>query len=201
MTQNPDLLELLIDAFMCLPGVGKKTAQRFAYYLLERDREGGTLLGQTIERAMTEIKQCEHCRMLSESTLCTICSQSQKRDGGALCIVETPSDLLSIEKNTDFRGTYFVLHGKLSPMDNIGPEELGLPLLEERFAKKQVKELILATSSTIEGDVTSHVIRETATRYGIDNISRLACGVPVGGELEFVDATTLAQAFSARNVY
>lgn len=200
MAKDQDLLELLIDAFICLPGVGKKTAQRFAYYLLERDREGGAVLGESISRAMVGIKQCERCRMLSEHSLCSICSQ-KIRDTGTLCVVETPSDLMSIEKNTDFRGTYFVLHGKLSPIDNIGPEEIGLPLLEERLAQNAVKELILATSATVEGDVTSHVIREAAARHGVENISRLACGVPVGGELEFVDATTLAQAFSLRNHY
>lgn len=199
-TTPPDLLDRLIDGFICLPGVGQKTAQRFAYYLLERDREGGAKLSELLGRAMEDIKQCERCRMLSEHTLCAICAAGG-RDDSALCVVETPSDLTSIEKNTDFRGAYFVLHGKLSPLDNIGPEEIGLPLLEERLAKRTIKELILATSATVEGDVTSHVIRETAARHGIANISRLACGVPVGGELEFVDATTLAQAFTSRNTY
>lgn len=200
MAQPPDLLDLLIDAFICLPGVGKKTAQRFAYYLLERDRESGAQLGDLISRSVVEIKQCKRCRMLSEQDLCSICSQ-KKRDTGTLCIVETPSDLMSIEKNTDFHGIYFVLHGKLSPLDNIGPEEIGLPLLEEWLAERTIKELILATSATVEGDVTSHVIRETAARHGVTSVSRLACGVPVGGELEFVDATTLAQAFTSRNEY
>lgn len=185
---------------MCLPGVGRKTGQRFAYFLLERDRESGLLLADLIGRAMTDIKHCARCRMLGESGLCDICSR-QQRDDTLLCVVETPADLMAMEGNTDYRGGYFVLHGKLSPMDDIGPEELGLPLLEERIKELPVKELILAISTTVEGDVTAHVIKEMAARHGVTRTSRIACGVPVGGELEYVDATTLSQAFSLRRDY
>ena len=195
-----DLLDSLVDAFICLPGVGRKTAQRFTYFLLERDREGGSLLAELIGRAMTEIKHCERCRMLGESNLCGICAE-QKRDDTLLCVVETPADLMAMEHNTDYRGGYFVLHGKLSPIDDVGPEELGLPLLEERIREQAVKELILAVSPTVEGDVTAHVIKEMAEQCGVTKTSRIACGVPVGGELEYVDATTLAQAFSSRSEY
>ena len=123
------LLERLIDAFVCLPGVGQKTAQRFAYFLLERDREGGVLMAELIHQAMTDIRHCERCRMLGEANLCDICARG-KRDHSLLCVVETPADLMAMEKNTNYRGAYFVLHGKLSPLDDVGPEELGLPLLE-----------------------------------------------------------------------
>ena len=193
------LLQRLIAAFTCLPGVGRKTAQRFSYYLLERDREGAAFLCDTLQESLSRIERCRHCRMFSEEPLCHIC-RDKSRVASLLCVVETPAGLTALEDNTGFKGTYFVLHGKLSPLDGIGPEEIGVDLLEERLAGGEIKELILATSATVEGDVTAHLISELAARHEVST-TRLAQGVPVGGELEFTDATTLARAFETRRHY
>ncbi len=193
------LLQRLIAAFTCLPGVGRKTAQRFSYYLLERDREGAAFLCETLQESLARIAHCEQCRMFSEEPLCWIC-RNENRDPSLLCVVENPAGFMALEANTGFKGFYFVLHGKLSPLDGIGPEEIGMGLLEKRLAVGEVRELILATGATVEGDVTAHLISELAAKYEIGT-TRLAQGVPVGGELEFIDATTLSQAFEARRRY
>ena len=195
---HDSLLEKLVATFTCLPGVGKKTAQRYIYYLLERDRESGKKLGEDLADAMEQIKNCKNCRMFTEEELCAVCTDDE-RDKSRLCVVESPADLAAIESIGNYQGLYFVLHGKLSPLDGIGPDEIGLDLLERILMQSTVSELILATSTTIEGDVTAHVICELARKYEID-VSQIAQGVPVGGELEYIDASTLSRAFDTRTV-
>lgn len=190
------LLQQLIDALKCLPGVGPKSAQRMAFHLLERDRQGATKLAQTLVSAVDNIGHCKVCRTLSETDVCDICDSSS-RDDSLLCVVETPVDVLAIESISDFRGKYFVLMGRLSPLDGIGPAELGLDKLEQRFAEGALQELILATNPTVEGETTAHYISEMAKAHNII-ATRIAHGVPLGGELEFIDAGTLAHAFSGR---
>ena len=192
-------MQRLIAAFTCLPGVGEKTAQRFVYYLLERDRDGAVALYETLQTSLKRIGHCKKCRMFSEEDLCWICRDA-RREPSLICIIENPAGLMAIETNTHFKGVYFVLHGKVSPLDGIGPEDIGMELLEKRLVDNKVKELILATGATVEGDVTAHLINELASKYEIAT-TRLAQGVPAGGELEFVDATTLAQAFEFRRQY
>lgn len=193
------LLNELVTAFKCLPGVGSKTAQRMAFYLLEQNRDGGLRLASTLHEAIQRIGHCQRCRTLTEHDLCKICS-NPARDNTLLCVVETPSDVLAIEQATAYRGYYFVLMGKLSPIDGIGPEELGLDRLEQRLENEGIKEVILATNPTVEGEVTAHFISEMAEKYQIKT-SRIAHGVPVGGELDYVDKGTLAHAFDGRRDY
>jgi recombination protein RecR len=190
------LIRQLMEALRCLPGVGNKTAQRMTYHLLERDREGGRRLAQALSKAMSEVGNCRECRTLCESELCPLCA-SARRDSRLLCIVETPADIDAIEQATDFSGRYFVLMGHLSPLDGIGPQQLGLEQLSERFAGGQLKEVILATNPTIEGEATAQYISELAREQGIP-ATRIAHGVPVGGELEYIDSGTLSHAFSGR---
>ena len=190
------LLQQLIDALKCLPGVGPRSAQRMAFHLLERDRDGARVLSGVLLKAVEEIGHCSMCRTLSELQTCEICS-SRSRDDSLLCVIETPSDVLAIEQTAEFRGKYFVLMGHLSPLDGIGPAELGLDLLESRLAGGMVKELILATNPTVEGEATAHYISDMASRHGV-MATRIAHGVPLGGELEYIDAGTLAHAFSGR---
>lgn len=190
------LLQQLIDALKCLPGVGPKSAQRMAFYLLERDREGAKDLSQALTEAVEKIGHCAMCRTLSENKLCDICL-STSRDGTTLCVLETPADVFAIEHTAEFRGKYFVLMGHLSPLDGIGPVELGLGLLETRLAKGELKELILATNPTVEGEATAHYISDMAARHQVLT-TRIAHGVPLGGELEYIDSGTLAHAFNGR---
>lgn len=190
------LLQQLIDALKCLPGVGPKSAQRMAFHLLERDREGARRLSAAINIAVENIGHCNSCRTLSETELCGICANTG-RDSSVLCVVESPVDVMVIEHIGDYRGRYFVLMGHLSPLDGIGPEELGLDLLEQHLASGNVKELILATNPTVEGEATAHYISEMAMDHGV-MATRIAHGVPLGGELEYIDAGTLAHAFSGR---
>jgi recombination protein RecR len=190
------LLQQLIDALKCLPGVGPKSAQRMAFHLLERDRDGATRLARSIDEAVTKIGHCKSCRTLSETELCNICSHTG-RDDSVLCVVESPVDVMIIENIGDFRGKYFVLMGHLSPLDGIGPDELELGLLERRLSSSEIKELILATNPTVEGEATAHYISEMAMDHGVI-ATRIAHGVPLGGELEYIDAGTLAHAFSGR---
>jgi recombination protein RecR len=190
------LLNQLIRALQCLPGVGNKSAQRMAFHLLQRDREGAVGLAETLSKAVSSIGNCERCRMLTEERICRFCASPQ-RDDSQLCVLETPADLLAIEHAGVFRGRYFVLMGHLSPIDGIGPAELGLDLLEARFREDFVKEVVLATSVTVEGDATAHLIAGLAQRRGV-RASRIAYGVPVGGELEFIDSGTLSRAFNGR---
>ncbi len=195
MSQSP-LLDELIEAFTCLPGVGPKSAQRMAYHILEREREGGRLLAARLQQAIEQIGHCQRCRTLTEQDICGICL-SPKRDGHVLCVVETPVDVNVLEQATDFQGLYYVLMGKLSPLDGIGPRELGLDKLKARFAEGEIKELILATNPTVEGEATAYYISEMAREWGIA-VTRIAHGVPLGGELEYIDGGTLLHAFSER---
>lgn len=195
MPERP-LLNQLIDALRCLPGVGPKSAQRIAFHLLERDREGGLRLARVMADAMAGIRQCRRCRTLSERELCALCA-NPNRDRQLLCVVEQPSEVLAIEQATDFRGLYFVLGGRLSPLDGIGPDELGLDLLDARLGTGEVREVILAISPTVEGSATAQFIAESASRAGV-TATRIAHGVPLGGELEYLDGGTLSLAFSGR---
>lgn len=190
------LFNELVEALRVLPGVGAKSATRMALHVLERDRERGRKLADALATAIERVGHCRRCRTLSEEEICTLCL-SGARDATVLCVVEGPQDLLAIEQATGFRGRYFVLHGRLSPIDGLGPNELGLPLLTDRLDEGEVRELIIATNATVEGEVTAHHLGELARARGID-ATRLAHGVPLGGELEFVDRTTLAHAFGGR---
>lgn len=190
------LLNQLVEALRCLPGVGPKSAQRIAFHLLERDREGGKRLASTLAEAMERIHRCSRCRTLTEREVCPLCA-NPNRDPGLLCVVEQPSEIVALEQATDYRGLYFVLGGRLSPLDGMGPEELGLSVLEARLKAGGVRELILAISPTVEGSITSDYIAQCA--QGTDTtVTRIAHGVPLGGELEHVDGGTLALAFSGR---
>ncbi len=196
---DTSLLNELIEALKCLPSVGARTAQRMAFHLLEHNRESALKLADILQLAMTNIGHCDRCRTFTEDDICRIC-KSENRQQDALCVVENPSDVLALEQATIYRGYYFVLMGKLSPLDGIGPKELGLDLLEDRLAEGQIKELILATNPTVEGEVTAHFISELAKTYHV-NTTRIAHGVPVGGELDYVDSGTLSHAFSGRRSY
>jgi len=195
-SQSQSLLEQLVEALRCLPGVGPKSAQRMALHLLERDREGAVHLASVLEAAMERIGRCTSCRNLTEDELCSICANEQ-RDGSLLCIVESPSDVMAIEQATAYRGRYFVLMGRLSPLDGIGPAELGLDQLAERLNNDPPAELIIATNPTVEGEATAFYLQRMAQKQDI-RVSRIAHGVPLGGELEFTDQSTIAHAFSSR---
>ncbi len=197
MPYSPMLIQM-IDALRCMPGIGKKSAQRIAFHLLERDREGASNLATSLSQAVEGIGHCSRCRMLTEHELCSICSASG-RDESMLCVVESPADVMAIEDATGFRGLYFVLMGHLSPLDGIGPQELGLSSLEGRLAGGGIGEMIIATNPTVEGDATAHFLADLADRNGIQ-ASRIAHGVPLGGELEYVDGGTLSHAFYGRRV-
>jgi recombination protein RecR len=189
-------IEQLIDAFRCLPGVGPKSAQRMTFHLLERNREGAEHLAKALAQALDKVQHCEQCRVLSETPICRLCADTQRRQD-QLCIVEMPSDILSIEQATHYKGRYFVLSGHLSPLDGIGPEALGIPLLIELFSQNTIQEVILATNPTVEGEATAHYISQLAKAEDI-HITRLAHGIPLGGELEYVDSGTLSHAFLGR---
>ena len=193
------MIEKLNKAFSKLPGVGSKTAQRFIYHLLERDRLGGLELAKALTDAMENVKNCQKCRTLTEKNTCEICSNIS-RDLTQLCVVETPSDIHVIEQSGVYTGKYFVLSGYLSPIDGIGASELGLNELEELLSENQVTEIILATNATIEGEVTAHYIHNLAKKYQIKT-TRIAHGIPLGGELEYTDINTIAHALSGRKDY
>jgi len=190
------LLSQLIEALRCLPGVGPKSAQRMALHLLERDRPGGLQLAGVLADAMQKIGRCKQCRDLTERDICSICS-SPRRDPSLLCVVESPVDVLAIEQATAYRGLYFVLLGRLSPLDGIGPGELGLDQLAGRLEKNPPAEMIIATNPTVEGEATSYYLQKMAGKYAI-RMTRIAHGVPLGGELEYTDQSTLAHAFGSR---
>ena len=196
MKSEEGLLFELISAFKVLPGVGEKTAQRMAFHLLEKNREGAKKLAATISRAIVDIHNCEICRDLTENRVCIICS-SNKRDQETICVVENPSDVIAIEKSGSYKGRYFVLMGRLSPIDGIGPDQLGIPKLLDTIVSSKIKEIILATSPTVEGDATSFYIKDNVQDQEI-TVTRIAYGVPMGGELEYVDNTTLGRAISGR---
>ncbi len=195
MADTP-LLQRLIDALRCLPGVGPKSAQRMAFHILERDRDGGRRLAALLAEAVEHVGHCARCRTLTEHEICDLCA-NPRRDDRLLCVVETPTDVLAIEQATGYQGRYFVLGGRLSPLDGIGPTELGLDVLEARLDAAPLDELILATNPTVEGEATAHYLGEMARERGI-RTTRIAHGVPLGGELEYVDGGTLAHAFSGR---
>jgi len=190
------LLVRLIEALRCMPGIGRKSAQRIAFHLMERDRAGAERLSQALAEAVAGIRHCRRCRMLTEQDVCDICA-SAGRDASTLCIVESPADVMAVEDATGYRGLYFVLMGHLSPLDGIGPRELGLDELESRLASERFQEVIIATNPTVEGDATAHFVAEMAARYEVP-VSRIAHGVPLGGELEYVDGGTLSHAFLGR---
>jgi recombination protein RecR len=194
--QKKGLLGQLIQNLCCLPGVGPKTAQRMAFYLLQRDRNGAKMLAETLLNAIDNIGHCQQCHTLTEHALCEICADNS-RDNSLICIVESPADVWIVNQATVFKGHYFVLHGRLSPLDGIGPDELGLDFLEQRLATGTIKELILATNSTVEGEATAYFIGEIARKHHV-RASRIAHGVPMGGELEFIDSGTLSHAFKGR---
>lgn len=193
MKHSP-LVQRLIEGFTVLPGVGPRSAQRMTYWLLERNREGGGRLAAALEAAMQGVKHCSCCRNFAEDELCPVCAD-QRRDQSQVCIVASPADVLAIEQSGEYKGRYFVLMGHLSPIDGIGPEEIGLNLLERQL--DGISELILATGTTVEGEATAHYIQEMVRGTSI-TISRIAQGVPMGGDLEYVDGATLAQALKSR---
>ena len=195
MSSEP-LLNQLIESLRCLPGVGPKTAQRMALHLLERNREGGLQLASVLDNAMHKIGRCKHCRDLTELEVCSVCA-SPRRDQSLLCIVESPVDVLAIEQATAYKGRYFVLLGRLSPLDGIGPAELGLDQLAERLETNTPEEMIIATNPTVEGEATSYYLQRMAKKHAI-RVTRIAHGVPLGGELEYTDQSTLAHAFGSR---
>ena len=195
MSLSP-LITRLIEALRCLPGIGPKSAQRMAFHLLERNRDAARELAQVIEEAVDAVGRCESCRTLSEDPLCPVCA-SPGRDSRLLCVVETPADMAAVDASTAYRGMFFVLMGHLSPLDGIGPAELGLDQFEQRIDGGGIAEVILATASTVEGEATAHYLSEMVRERGI-RATRIAQGVPMGGELEFVDGGTLARAIAAR---
>lgn len=192
----PSSLEALIQALRCLPGVGPKSAQRMAYHLLQRDQDGARRLADSMRNAVERVRHCNMCNTFTEVEICEICV-SARRDKSLLCVVETPGDLLMMEQTQSYRGLYFVLMGRLSPLDGIGPKDIHLESLIKRASDGVVKEVILATNFTVEGEATAHYISELLVEQGL-KVSRIARGLPVGGELEHVDAGTLAQAFIER---
>ena len=192
----PPSLNRLIEALRCLPGVGPKSAQRMAFHLLERDRDGGREIAASVAAAIEKLGHCRRCRMFAEGETCPVCASSG-RDPTLLCVVESPADVVAIEQTASYRGRYFVLMGHLSPLDGIGPEQIGIGALEKLLGEGEVREVILATNPTVEGEATAHFLGEVVTRFGL-RASRIAHGVPVGGELEYVDGGTLAHALAGR---
>ncbi len=194
------LVQELIESLKCLPGVGGKTAQRMAFHLLERNRVGGSKLAEQLAKAMENVGHCRQCRNFTEEELCQICQSPRRQDSSLLCVVETPADVIAIEQTGDFQGRYFVLMGHLSPIDGIGPADLGLDLLDQQLQSGDIEEVILATNPTVEGEATAHYIAEMSAKYQV-KLSRIAHGVPVGGELEYVDGNTLSHALTGRKNY
>jgi recombination protein RecR len=194
--RQPGSIAEVIDALRCLPGVGPKTAQRMMLHLLQRDREGARRLAEALQKALAVIVHCKSCRMLSEGELCQFCA-APSRDRSQLCVVENPAEVFAISRATSYKGIFFVLNGRLSPLDGIGPTELRLDLLESRLLGGEITEVILATSMTVEGEATAHYISEIARRHRV-RTTRIAHGIPFGGELEYVDGATLSHAFNGR---
>lgn len=192
------LIDDLIEALRCLPGVGPRSAQRMAFHLLERDREGGLKLADKLGEAMQGVGHCSRCRTFSEEEVCALC-RNPKRDASLLCVLETPADVIAVEQAGGYAGHYFVLMGHLSPIDGIGPEDIGIDRLLQRVGEGQVREVILATGTTVEGEATAYYIAEGVRELGV-SVSRIAHGVPLGGELEYVDGGTLSHAISGRRV-
>ena len=191
---HQDLLNDLINSLTILPGVGKKSAQRMALYLLDKNKDGAGILAKTLEKAIDEIGRCSSCRMLTSNSLCKICSDNT-RDKNSICVVENPSDVLAIESTGGFKGRYFVLLGRLSPIDGISPDDLGINDFLKLIKIENIKEVILATSSTVEGDATAIYIKDHISDI---KVSRISYGIPIGGELEYVDGNTIARAIQGR---
>ena len=189
-----DLLGKLINALTVLPGIGKKSAQRMALYLLDKNKTGAREIASSLNEALNNIQRCKSCRMLTTNDLCHIC-EDERRDSQCICVVESPSDLLAIESTGGFEGKYFVLMGRLSPLDNLGPDDLGISFLLEKIKKDDIKEIILALSSTVEGDATAMFIKDHAENI---KVSRISYGIPIGGELEYVDSNTIARSIIGR---
>ncbi|MCA2015483.1 recombination mediator RecR [Vibrio tritonius] len=192
------MLEQLMEALRCLPGVGPKSAQRMAFHLLQRDRKGGLQLADALGKAMVEIGHCRECRTFTEEEVCNICNNPKRCENGQLCVVESPADIAALEATGQYSGRYFVLMGHLSPLDGIGPSDIGLDVLDFRLQQGGISEVILATNPTVEGEATAHYIAELCREHGV-SASRIAHGVPVGGELELVDGTTLSHSLLGRH--
>ena len=197
MSKVSPLVDSLIEAFQCLPGVGPKSAQRMVLHLLERNKNAGLILANTLSNALESVGKCSNCRIFTEDEICQICS-NEKRNKKQICVVESVSDVFAIEMSNQFTGQYFILHGHLSPIDDIGPEELGLEKLFTRVREEGIEEIILATNSTLEGETTSHFIYDKIKTIENLKVTKLARGVPLGGELEYVDRGTIMHAFSGR---
>ena len=197
MSKVSPLVDSLIEAFQCLPGVGPKSAQRMVLHLLERNKNAGLILANTLSNALESVGKCSNCRIFTEDEICQICS-NEKRNKKQICVVESVSDVFAIEMSNQFTGQYFILHGHLSPIDDIGPEELGLEKLFTRVREEGIEEIILATNSTLEGETTSHFIYDNIKTIENLKVTKLARGVPLGGELEYVDRGTIMHAFSGR---
>jgi recombination protein RecR len=196
---DTSLLQQLVSAFKCLPGVGAKTAQRMAFYLLENDRQAGKQLAHCLSEAIDKVGHCTQCRTFTENDICRICADPSRLET-SLCVVESPTDVLAIEQAADYKGLYFVLLGKLSPLDGVGPEDLGLEQLEAVFKQGKIEEGILATNPSVEGEVTAHYISQLAAHHTIKT-TRIAYGVPIGGQLDYIDSGTLSHAFEGRRHY
>ncbi|WP_117234492.1 recombination mediator RecR [Vibrio maerlii] len=192
------MLEHLMEALRCLPGVGPKSAQRMAFHLLQRDRKGGLFLAEALGQAMTEIGHCNECRTFTEEETCHICTNPKRQANGEICVVESPADIAAVEATGQFSGRYFVLMGHLSPLDGIGPSDIGLDILDYRLRRGDIKEVILATNPTVEGEATAQYIADLCHAHEV-SASRIAHGVPVGGELELVDGTTLSHSLLGRH--
>jgi len=190
------LIQELIESLRCLPGVGPKSAQRMTFHLLERAKDKGLQLAESLKKTIDQVDHCQRCRTFSETEICQLCS-SPKRNQQLLCIVETPADVIALEQTGNYRGLYFVLMGHLSPLDGIGPKEIGIELLSQRMQAETIDEIIIATNSTIEGEATAHYIATLSNAKGI-TCSRIAHGIPAGGELEYLDELTLTRALEAR---
>jgi recombination protein RecR len=203
MLQYSPLIQQLIDAFRRLPGVGGKSAQRMVLHFLERDREGGRKLAQALIAAMDGVGQCERCRTLAETPVCQLCANAG-RDHATVCVVETPADVMAVEQTASYRGVYYVLMGHLSPIDGIGPDNLGIPALLKRVREGDVREVILATNPTVEGEATAWYIAEQLRQPALEQrglkVSRIAHGVPMGGELEYIDGSTLMHSIAGRQL-
>jgi len=190
------LIDSLISALRVLPSVGPKSAQRMALYLLEHNREGALLLAQALNEAAQNVSRCQRCRTFTEQEVCSLCANA-KRDQSQLCVVESAADVIALEQSGIYSGVYFVLHGRLSPLDGVGPSDIGLDVLAQRLKDESIQEVIVATNPTVEGEATAHYLAELCKAQGV-KISRIAHGVPMGGELEYIDSGTLAHALSSR---
>ncbi len=193
------MINQLVDALSCLPGVGKKTALRMAFHLLERDRPGGLTLSDALQQAMKEIKRCQQCRTFTESELCSVCA-NPRRDASVICVVESPTDMQAIENLGAYRGIYFVLLGRLSPIEGLGPDEIGIPELAKLVRSTACTEVVVATNPTMEGEATAHYIADIFENDAL-TVTRLAHGMPTGGELGYLDGATLSYAFSGRKPF